>query len=465
VLVIVFDTLSALHLSLYGYARRTTPNLERIAARGIVYHRHYAGGNFTSPGTASLLTGNLPFEHRCYHLNGQVLEAFERQNIFHAFAAAGYTNLAYTQNLLANLLLHQFQHGIARLTDSAELYLTHSLFYPNFPGDTGAAYRADFSLFRNPNLPTVSPFASLLYRLWRFRSPAVPADYAQMFPRGLPTNPDALYPSGHLFLLEDALDWLVEQLAALPQPFLAYHHLLPPHDPYNTRRDFVDLFQDGWQPPRKPEHPFTWGFAQETLDDWRRAYDEYIAYVDAEFGRLYDTLRASGALDNTILVFTSDHGQLFERGIHGHVNATMYEPLIRIPLLILLPGHAARTDIHDPTSCTDILPTLLHLAGQPLPDWCLGSLLPPFGAASPRRIFTLEAKENPKLGPIRKATASVIAYPYKLIHYRGHQALPDNYELYDLANDPEELADLYPSQPATAAELKRALLARLDGVR
>ncbi|MBK9781637.1 MAG: sulfatase-like hydrolase/transferase [Anaerolineales bacterium] len=64
VLIIVFDAMSAYNLSLYGYDRETTPNLARLSKRATVFHNHFAGGNFTTPGTASILTGSLPWTHR-----------------------------------------------------------------------------------------------------------------------------------------------------------------------------------------------------------------------------------------------------------------------------------------------------------------------------------------------------------------------------------------------------------------
>ena len=64
ILIIVFDVLSALHLPLYGYPRDTAPNISRFAQKATVFHNHYAGGNYTTPGTASLLTGALPWSHR-----------------------------------------------------------------------------------------------------------------------------------------------------------------------------------------------------------------------------------------------------------------------------------------------------------------------------------------------------------------------------------------------------------------
>ena len=67
ILVMVFDALSALDISLFGYRRETTPNLARLAEKATVFHNHYAGANFTSPGTSSLLMGLYPWSHRSLH--------------------------------------------------------------------------------------------------------------------------------------------------------------------------------------------------------------------------------------------------------------------------------------------------------------------------------------------------------------------------------------------------------------
>src|SRR5690349_20410751 len=72
VIIFVFDAMSARDLSLYGYKRGTTPNFEKFAERSNVYHSHHAGGNFTSPGTASLLTGTYPWTHRAFDVGGLV---------------------------------------------------------------------------------------------------------------------------------------------------------------------------------------------------------------------------------------------------------------------------------------------------------------------------------------------------------------------------------------------------------
>src|ERR1044071_6071176 len=96
VIVVIFDAFSAHDISLYGYARQTTPNIDRLASRAVVYHNHFSGGNFTTPGTASLLTGVLPWTHRALNLNGKVIQPYIEDNIFSAFK--DYYRIAYTHN-------------------------------------------------------------------------------------------------------------------------------------------------------------------------------------------------------------------------------------------------------------------------------------------------------------------------------------------------------------------------------
>src|SRR6266542_4820118 len=100
VLILVFDAMSARHLSLYGYARSTTPNLEKFAERASVYHQHYSVGNFTTTGTASMLTGMHPWTHRAFTYRGMVDRALVDRNLFHLIGSE-YTRFAFTQNFWA----------------------------------------------------------------------------------------------------------------------------------------------------------------------------------------------------------------------------------------------------------------------------------------------------------------------------------------------------------------------------
>ncbi len=241
------------------------------------------------------------------------------------------------------------------------------------------------------------------------------------------------------------------------QPFLAYYHLLPPHNPYNTRQDFYQRFQkDGYQPVRKPEHLFTQDIPEAQLDKQRRAYDEFILYADAEFGRLFQNLQASGMLENTWVVLTSDHGELFERGAAKHLTPLLNQAVIRIPLVIWEPGRSARLDVQQKTSAIDVLPTLLQVTGHPLPDRGEGHILPPYAASNSKHpIFVVEAKSTPKDEPITAGSVAYIKDQYKLIDYFGYPELPEGeelVELYDIENDPEELNNLANSQKEVRVE-------------
>jgi arylsulfatase A-like enzyme len=459
IFILLFDTLSAQHMSLYGYARDTTPNLKRFADRATVYHAHYAAGNYTTPGTASLLTGTYPWSHRAYHMHGVPLPEYAHKNLFSLLPQDMHVT-GYTHNLLAYTLLQHFRTGFDDLLRPRDLSLSDSQLADRlFPNDYNAAIWSERVIMRGKGGRASSLFGSPLYRMLRLASKrGLEADHLALFPRGLP-NLDDLY-----FLLEDILSWIMDQMVALPRPFLAYYHILPPHEPYCPRRDFIDIFRDGYQPLEKPKRFFAQQHAQRELNRQRRAYDEYLAYTDAEFGRLLDFMQHQGVLDNTYVIVTSDHGELFERGIRGHVTPALYDPLLRVPLLISRPGQAQREDVQSVTSCVDLLPTILSILGQSVPDWCEGTVLPPFTSAaggSERTVYAVEAKSNPLHGRLSRASVAAINQRYKLVSYFGYNDVPEAYELYDLHDDPNELTDLFADRPTLATDLLAELQDRL----
>lgn len=172
--------------------------------------------------------------------------------------------------------------------------------------------------------------------------------------------------------------------------------------------------------------------------------------MDAEFGRLYRALDRLGILADTWLVLTSDHGEMFERGIRGHTTPTLFQPVVHIPLLIFEPGQAVRRDVYEPTSAVDLLATLLAVTGQSekVPDWTDGRVLPPFAGGSGRRaeaVFSVESKTLKPNQPMTVGTVAMVEDGYKLIDYFGYPELGgpgERVELYDLRADPGELVDL-----------------------
>ncbi|MFN2146502.1 MAG: sulfatase, partial [Anaerolineales bacterium] len=284
-----------------------------------------------------------------------------------------------------------------------------------------------------------------------------------------PNNPPEV--SGNPYLLETAIDWLVENTPVQPRPYLSYFHFLPPHAPYDhTRAEFQDTFYGRMDEYlRKPEHIFSQGQVGDAMSRDRNDYDNYILYVDAEFDRLISELEDTGALENTWVILTSDHGELFERGIIGHSTPAMFAPLLHVPLFIFGPGVNQREDITTNTSSLDLLPTILQLAGKPVPDWVEGEVLPWFRTAASdpdRSIYGVNAKHNDKFKPLTHVSISMLKANYRLSAYLGYPELngETRYELYDLENDPYEMEDIFASKKEVAGKMVAELNAKLEEV-
>lgn len=464
ILIVVFDAFSATNIPFYGYSRNTTPHIARILDQAVVYHRHYASGNYTSPGTASMLTGLYPWKHGAINLRGKVRSEYERSNMFSYFPA--HYKFAHTQNQTANVYLDQFKDDIDDYVIPEFLYL-HA-FWPGyvFRSDADTAKIGARSIF----LPGRSFGNSLFLKnlaTWSTLNRVKPIEdeYINEFPRGLP-SPHSSY--REYYRIEDVNDWLMSLLENVPYPFLGYVHLLPPHARYNTRVDYVNVFEnDGYEAIEKPTHLLRSDDRNNAgrYARSRQQYDEYILYVDSEFKRLYDFLSTNGILENTILIFTSDHGEIFERGYSAHSGETLHEPVIKVPMMIFSPGISKRIDIHTPTSAVDLLPTLLYLNGLPLPEIREGDILPPFKSdQNSRDVFALQAQGNhPK--QIKCFTSMIVNEEYKLTYYSGYPELADTgpiIELYDMESDPEELENIYHPNDQIGKQLLGRLTEKLE---
>jgi hypothetical protein len=459
IVVLLFDTWSASHLPFYGYPRNTMLNLTRFLDRATVYHSHYSTANFTSPSTASILTSRYPWQHRAFNLNGEIIKDEVPNNIFSALEESPYTRMGFSQNPLAEYIIDQFSQHIEQFPRAdASALVDYFISDDIFRNDFRTASITESTYLRPYSGKPLSFFFSLIdkyienqgYREFN-------ANYRDQYPLG----PVAY--QGRSYLLPDMMDWVQETVTNLIQPTVSYIHLFPPHEPYRPSADFLGMFEDGWKPIEKPTGYFTEGFSQADLNKKRQTYDEFVANVDAELGRVLSIWENSGVLDRTILMLTSDHGELFERGIFAHGGATLYQGLINIPLIVSSPGQTERQDIFTPTSNVDLLPTIMHLTDQPIPDWCEGSVMPPYADPDPDRImFATENRGMPIMSPIRKATIAAIQGEYKYVHYMGYDTDVDLDELFDVNNDPEELQNLVAVKPDISASLKHEILQRIN---
>lgn len=252
---------------------------------------------------------------------------------------------------------------------------------------------------------------------------------------------------------EEAVQAAIAALGDRTGPWMAYVHLAPPHMPYLPpapwRHSYAPLEPievDGTVASCRAIHR-----AGLLPDDPRVAalsarYDENVRYADALLGRLLDALGAS-----TLVAVTSDHGEAFmEHGAQGH-NATVYEEMVRVPLVLAGPGLPAGRALSSPVTLLDVGPTLLDLCGLPARLGRGQSFLAPGPASKgpPRWIF-LSARY--KADPDQLAFGLVQGL-HKLVVDAGAAAL------YDLAADPGETFDVSGEHPDEAAALARAATA------
>ncbi|MBC7875869.1 MAG: sulfatase-like hydrolase/transferase [Anaerolineales bacterium] len=466
IIIILCDAFSARHLSLYGYPRLTTPNIDAFAQYSTVFHNHYSGGNYTTTGTASMLTGMIPWKHRAINYGGLVRSEYVHVNPY-TLLGSDYHRFAFSQNPWPDRLMGQYYKDIDRFLHPS----SYSLMEANpllrmFENDRALASIAmdDFLLPAQNNSIAGSPVFGYLNKSHVLN--IANNQKRVRYPKGFPEimDPGYLIP----YLNEDIYSGVYSELSQLESensPYFAYFHLYSPHFPYKPRNDYRTLFRDdGYKPVSKPVHPLSAGLHEDFMLGQRDLYDRQIAQIDEEFGKLILRLNESGILENSYLIFTADHGELFERGFVGHGFHLMYEPVLRIPLIIRAPGQTKREDIHALTSNIDILPTLLSIAGKNKVSEIDGSILPGFGGEinEDRPVFSVVAVDNSAFAPLKKAVISMRKRSYKLIAYLGYDNVEQVFELYDLENDPDELINLATKDSNTLSAMKAELFAYLD---
>ena len=123
------------------------------------------------------------------------------------------------------------------------------------------------------------------------------------------------------------------------------------------------------------------------------------------------------------------------------------------------------TPIKTITNAVDMLPTLAHITGSPVPNWGEGKLLPTLGGEEDmtRSTFSVEAKSNSAFAPLTKASIAMYQGTHKMVYYTGYSS-EDSFELYNLEDDPEELQDLYPEGSVLAKTMQEELLDKLNEV-
>jgi arylsulfatase A-like enzyme len=404
VLLISIDTLRSDHLGAYGNTPSPSPRLDDLARAGVVFANAYSSSSWTLPAHASLLTGLDPFAHG-------VLGEDDR-------------------------LAPQFVTLTERLRDAG--YWTGAwVGTPPF-GFVGARYGLDqgFDLYRHEPHPD------------RFGGGLLARSLRQLWQGSVLGRMGA---ASHL--ADSVIAWLG---GARRHPFFLFVHFYDVHSkfdglPYEAPEPYRNRFcpepigsYDGCHGDLCASdrlHAMATGEAPSPagseLDRMRCLYDGGIAFVDHEVGRILDELADAGLDEKTVIVVTSDHGEaFFEHGVPLHV--TLHDEVLRIPLIVRMPGGAAGKRARGRVRLIDLAPTILDAVGieaaQPIP-----------GQGQSLLDVVLSWPAEPRAQPVlaaayRSSSVALVEDGTKSIHNgedRRRQGAPA-IERYDLASDAGE---------------------------
>ncbi|NOZ69115.1 MAG: sulfatase, partial [Deferribacteres bacterium] len=447
IILVTFDTLSARDMSAYGYDRQTTPFIDSWSRSASLFSRAEAESNFTTPATASLVTGKRVWTHRTYHLAGSRPAGSDTESMPMLLKKNGYYNMAFIVNPFTSVNVL----GISNSFDAAPNAAEFALFgkYPVTGSDVyfgiidGPVYRLFGDRIRMTDWLVKSTFifgklaGGISRDLSRITGTNVPPEKAfNSFLKVLDGNP--------------------------PRPFFAWIHLLPPHFPYLAPSPYKGMFDSSPEFAtfkslvqfKTSNNLFYPPEIQPAIDIMRARYDEFIRYSDEQFREFIAGLEKRGVLDNTVIILSSDHGESFENNFFTHGGPHLYEQLTHIPLIIKEPGQREGRVINDLVEQIDIPATILDLAGIPVPRWMEGRSLVPLMRGEkipPRPAFSMNLETNRSRGahPITSGTIAVWEGDYKLIYYLNKKKAL----LFNLREDRGELDNLFDREPETGRRL------------
>jgi arylsulfatase A-like enzyme len=443
IVLLTVDALSAPHMSLYGYARPTTPELQQFARDAVVFDRAYANGNFTTPGVATILTGTLPWTNRALQLPVWPLDRTRKTSLPAVLERAGYRTGYVSTNAIA--------------------------------GAAKQGFGAYFQFARTDRTGHVTLCADGLSRYLRYVCAAEelpPLEEMEGIAAQFRSPDDNLEHDPRLALVP-ALHWLTT--VDRSKPIFLWVHLFPPHSPYAVPKPWLGRFDASQRGRNAASTQPSWGWIQSQLSQQRvgtleARYDEAVAYADAYIGPFLESALATLGPD-TVVVVTADHGESFAHGYGAHTGPGLYDEIVHIPLIIKMPGETVGMRCAAPAQQADIAPTLAALAGVAAPaDWegrsLVGACDGGQSAAAPERaIFSMNFEQNPRFAPLKTGSVAVIQGRWKLIHYMGalhYPYMPPLHdELYDVISDPGELHDVAAQRPAVAQRLLGAIDAAL----
>jgi arylsulfatase A-like enzyme len=421
VILAVMDTTRADHLSTFGYARDTAPQLTAFAADALAFTQARSPAAWTLPGHASLFTGTYPSRHGAHFAgdwqpgqsrDGRRMVAFPLPESAVTMAEALRDHGYRTGGFVANFSYLYRDFGVAQGFG----------WYEDAPGLLLRMRPAALRLAQQAE-PT---FALAPYRSARDINAAALA-WLDRAPAGRP-----------VFLFVNYMEAHQPRLA--PTPYDRWSRELPDAARLARRNLYYEHAVD-----RLPE-------AERRFIEAN--YDGEVAAMDEALGELLAALRARGRYERALIVVTADHGEfLGEHGQMGHIGQMLYEPVLHVPLVVKFPGAERPRGRNDrPVQLVDVLPTVLGTVGAPVPDAVQGQSL---------LAVTHPSLAEEDIDPFLVARYGTRYDRSVRVLYDGNDKLIRTSRgesmLFDLAHDPEEQHDRATAEPERVADLLRRL--------
>jgi arylsulfatase A-like enzyme len=499
VLLITTDQQRADSIGAYGNPVCRTPNLDRLAGEGTTFTSCRTQNPFCQPARATILTGTMPSTHGVTFNGRDLPEEETGRSVATTFARAGYrtgffgkAHFATTFPYLPSGKLESVEGSAAMDDDWAGPYFGFEhvqllLFGHNL---RTAPLMGTWNWCFGP-----APFG-LHYGRWLYRDGVAKGNerLAAMQPEAAgavwdhtQTWRSAIDEEHHptTWTADTAIDWLGER-AGNDEPFFGWVSFADPHHPMDPPGRWFDLYdpadvaevlpeqRPGELDAKPPVHAmWSQGAARGGMFEWANpggasltdvdlarmiaAYYGMVSQLDHNIGRILDAIDRLGLAGDTMVIMSTDHGEML--GDHRIIfkGPVHYEGLLRVPLIVRGPGIPAGATATDPVGTIDLAPTMLAAAGVELPTHLEGSpLFTTDGAPAPREHVVTEDDFAALLDvPLRTITTD----RYKLTAYLD---APGVGELYDLQDDPGEFVNRWddPGLAGVQSDLAAALADR-----
>ena len=496
VLLITTDQQRADSIGVYGNPVCKTPHLDRLAAQGTRYTACRTQNPYCQPSRATILTGTYPSTHGVTSNGIDLPDDATERALSTLLGAVGFrtgfigkAHFASTYPVLptgklesvpGSALMADDWHGPYFGFDDVELLLFgHNMRIAPLMGQWtwcfgpppfGLHYAS--WLFRDGEAAGIERL-----RLMQPEAAGAEWDHTQTWKSALP---EEHHPT--TWIGDRAVAFL-DDVAAGDRPFFAWVSFPDPHHPMDPPAPWSALYSADDVRPYLPEKrsddhddkppihaawargargtPMEWAnpggatLTDDELATMTAGYYAMVSQLDHQIGRVVGHLDQLGITDDTLVIVTTDHGELL--GDHQMVfkGPLHYDGLLRLPLIIRGPGFPAGAVVDDPVGTIDLAPTALAAAGIDRPAWMEGSVLPPLDDSPREHVLT----ENDHQMVIKLPLRTITTRRWKLTRY---ERTPDVGELYDLESDPGEFDNRWADPGCTS--VKDDLLALLDDV-